>query len=238
METNASTSDSNPCIEQVMIALLGVQLGTLRSIKDMELAWLERYSVLILPAIGFLVVRDPKEALPAGLLVGITLGYLLLTIWMQDLLRKERRSYYRVLRSVIRAENFLGLYKIAFFADVQADAAFPKGLGPNLARDGTQPYSSFLNRQIYTLIAYSAVVASAIYQASVTYQNAAFLAVFAFVDLAWLFWVFWKDRIDLYQETLAEKGLAGAEPSWYPQATTSADVNNPTAPNNSLKPTA
>lgn len=200
-------------IREAATTLLNSHLSHLRSIKDMEMAWLDRYSVITFPAIGFLLAQNPSSAqLSPNLLWIIVSIYLAITLWIQDVLRNERRSYYRVLRSVTRTENYLGLFTANLIPESMANAAFPKGLGPNLNRDGTQPFATFLHRLVYTLIVYTSLVASVIY------QNGALLPALALiaVDLAWLLIIFWRDKSDLYREALAEKGLAGVSSSWYP----------------------
>jgi hypothetical protein len=220
--TDVTRENNNTWTKQAVVTLLEGHLGHLRSIKELELAWLDRYSVLTLPAIGFLIAHDRSTArLPCSLLWIMVSAYLAITLWIQDVLRKERRSYYRVLRSVIRAENYLGLFDVNFLPAVMAGGAFPKGLGPNPSQDGTQPYASFLQRLIYTFIIYTSIVVSALYQNSALIPSIVLIAV----DLVWLIVVFRRDKIDLRREALLEKGLAGTSPSWYPDTPKDSESN-------------
>lgn len=201
----------NSIEKETVQSMIDPLMSTLRSIKDMELQWVEKYTIVTLPVIGYLVISNPSNGLSKPLLSGIIVGYFFFTLWFQDVLRKERRSYYRVLRTLLRAQNYLGLYKIKFLAEPFADAAFPKGLGVNKGKDGTQPYSSFLHRQIYTVVIFLAIISACIYQNG----DVAFSLFLVPLDVAWLFYVFRLSKTELYKEAKSEEGLAGADPKWF-----------------------
>jgi len=50
-----SATGADPELKRSASALLAGRLTHLRSIKDMEMKWLDRFSAITLPAIGFLV---------------------------------------------------------------------------------------------------------------------------------------------------------------------------------------
>ncbi len=195
-------------------AIMTAQINALAALKDREFQWLERFTVLVGPAVGFLILRDPSPLLSLNMVFGLLVGYWLVTLWFQFILKKERRRYYRLLRSIVRAQNLLGLYQIRFLAIPFANSAFPKGLGPGKSRDGTQPFSSFFHRQLYTLIFFSAIASSAVYQRSELLSTSLGLVV---ADVLWLVLVFSMDRRQLYKDTVDEVGLAGWDPAWSPR---------------------
>lgn len=204
---------------QGVVTLLQSQLAQLRSIKDMEVKWLDRYSLFTIPVIAALLINDPKERqLPGDLLIIILVLYWVVTVWIREVILKERHSYYRVLRSVVRAEHYLGLVG-TFIPNVMADAGFPKGLGPIIGHDGTQAFSSFLHKQIYFLIIYASIAAASMYQSA----NWLLAITLLLLDLVWLIGVFYRDRRVMYSEVLAEKHLTGSSPSWYGEIETGAD---------------
>lgn len=118
-----------------LIAMMQTQLTTLQSIKAGEMQWIQFYTILTAPAIGFLIAGDPCKVAP--ILRYIIPAYIVVTGWFQYVLMKERHSYYGVLRSVVRAENLLGLS--GFLAPNFANSAFPKGLGPDKKKTERNP---------------------------------------------------------------------------------------------------
>jgi hypothetical protein len=189
-----------------LIAMMQTQLTTLQSIKAGEMQWIQFYTILTAPAIGFLIAGAPCKVAP--ILPYIIPAYLVVTGWFQYVLMKERHSYYGVLRSVVRAENLLGLS--GFLAPNFANSAFPKGLGPDKEKDGTQPCSSFLARQIYVFVFFFGLAGASAYQA----HNGWVLIYVAF-DLVWVAIIFCWDQKALRRQTLEEKGLSGSDPAWF-----------------------
>ena len=197
---------------------LDANLSHLRSIKDTEHKWVDLHSLITLPAIGYLMTVDRANDVWGWPLVAVVSAYLLLTGWVQYVLLRERYSYYSVLRTVARAQNFLGLYEVGFFSPHFAGSAFPRGYGPHPEADGTQPYSSFLRRQAYTIILFASLLATAGFRNTFLPGTFGVLTGAAFlVDLLWLVMIFQWDRTLLTTATEQERGLAGADPSWFPK---------------------
>jgi hypothetical protein len=208
MTADQTTTNTNNPSDQALIAMMQTQLATLQSIKAGEMQWLQFYTIVTVPAIGFLMASDPCKIAP---MVGLTLfAYLLITGWFQYVLLKERHSYFGVLRSVVRAQNLLGLYKSNFLSPHFANSAFPKKLGPCKAKDGTHPYSSFLNRQLYVCLFFVGLTLAGFYQARHFWGLTVLL-----IDTAWVFVIFIWDRKCLYRQTFNEQNLSGSDPKWF-----------------------
>jgi hypothetical protein len=172
---------------------------------------MERYTVLTAPAVGWLILRDAESPLPRSLLVGLMLIYWIITLWFQLILKRERRGYYRLMRSIVRVQNLLGLYQVGLLAPHYANSAFPRRFGPDKNIDGTQPFSSFLHRQLYLLVFLLAILAATVYQCPDLLWMATLLALF---DAAYLIALFIADGIQLRADTVSEQGLAGWDRSW------------------------
>ena len=172
---------------------------------------MERYTVLTAPAVGWLILRDAESPLPKSLLVWLMLTYWIITLWFQLILKRERRGYYRLMRSIVRVQNLLGFYRAGLLAPHYANSAFPQGFGPAKDIDGTQPFSSFLHRQLYLLVFLLAILAATVYQCPDLLWVAALLAL---VDAAYLIALFIADGIQLRVDTESEQGLAGWDRSW------------------------
>ncbi len=221
--------------EQGVITTLAGSVTHLRDIKQMEMKWLDRYSVLIVPAIAAIIywtAANPtnSSARPSRLIL-ITVGafiYMGLTMGIQWILCNERNSYYRVFRTVIRAQYHLGLFRNNFMADWMANAAYPKGFGPITDEDGTQPEKTFSYRNFYTFglyCAYLVVAAIAFFlepRVDLRWRLVAAIvaALLAVTDLLFLkLKIYPLDRERLRQGVLDEKGLLGTDPAWYPNGT-------------------
>jgi hypothetical protein len=193
------------------------KLSHLRSIKDTEVKWLQLFAIITLPAIGYLMGIGDDNPLLGPPIILLFFLYLALTGWIQYVFLRERISYYSVLRSVLRAQNLLGLMDAKYLSPHFAGSAFPRGFGPSPGENGTQPQSSFLRRQIYTVILYMGVLLAAMFR---TYSVSAWfsvIAIFALVgDLVWLGFIFYRDDGVLREHTAAEKDLAGSDPAWFP----------------------
>lgn len=154
--------------ETAIVALLESMMAHLREIKQIEMQWLGLYSLLTVPAAGYVSVNDMSNTRWVfGVLIAWVTGYFLFTRWVQDALCKERFSYYGIMLIVVRIENYLGFIRHRVLPLGMACAAFPEGIGPNAvvrAQDNTQRRSSFRIRITYTAILYLAVVAGCIYQ--------------------------------------------------------------------------
>ena len=199
-------------LRDAVLVVLQSHMQHLRSIKDMELKWLDRYSAIALPIAGFIVL-NPRNVLGAKGIALLMAFSFVLTIWIQVVLRKERRSYYRVMRAVVRAQNYLGLLSSGFISSAMANAPFPRGMGPDPNTDGTQPTSSFLHRLSYAFLVLAATVAGAAFQHP---DTLAYGVIFLVADLYWLWAIRRKDDRDLRAEAIAEKDLLGSDPAWYP----------------------
>jgi len=211
-------------------ATLGVQvtlaahLAHLRSIKDTEHKWLELYAILILPAIGYVMTVADTCAIFSWPLVVMLLLYLVLTAWLQNLLLRERFSYYAVLRSVIRSQNLLGLFDVNYLSAHFANSAFPPGFGPIPAEDGTQPQSSFRRRLRYVLFLYSALLLAAAFRWWSICQWFMVAPILFFFCGTFLYChTFWADRKGLINMTAQEEGLAGSEADWFPRLRSGGD---------------
>jgi hypothetical protein len=195
---------------------LDANLAHLRSIKDTEHKWLDLLSIITLPAVGYLMAVEDCNAVWGWALLVVLGMYLVVTCWMQYVLLRERFSYYAVLRSVVRAQNLLGLFDVGFLSPHLAGSAFPRGFGPYPDREGTRPFSSFLRRQLYTLILFSGLLAAAAFRTPVQPGLFGTLALVCLAgDVAWLVYLFRRDRQSLEHATAQEVDLAGADPAWF-----------------------
>ena len=187
-------------IQRSIDSILSAYLAQLREIKQIEIAWLDKYTLIALPAAGFLITNGPnKYSIPPGIIWIILLFYLLLTMWVQDILRKERYSYYSVLRVVIRAQKHLGLFG-TLLPKSWANYASPKGVGPDIDKDGTQPFSSFLNRILYILFIFCTIIGAAIYQDNSSINALALILL----DILWIIIIFNRDRFNLKKAAVTD----------------------------------
>ena len=116
-----------------------------------------------------------------------------------------------------RAQNLLGLFEIGFLSQHFAGSAFPKGFGPHPEVDGTQPYSSFLRRQLYITILFLSLMATGFFRNSFhPIAFGLFIAIAIVIDVLGLLGIFARDRRLLRTATERERGLAGADPRWFP----------------------
>jgi hypothetical protein len=196
---------------QGLLVLFEGHLNHLRSIKEVEIAWLDRFSIITLPSIGYFLTRTSNTLPVDADLWLVAIVYLFVTMWMQNSLRQERLSYYRVLRSVIRIQNLLGLFKIGILTERMVDAPFPKGLGPHPKNDGTQPFASFMRRQVYTWIIYTSLIVVIVYKNILLWP----LIGLIIIDAVFLVFVYIRDQNDLKNEAIKDKNLAGSDPMWY-----------------------
>jgi hypothetical protein len=204
-------------------ALLGVQtalaggLAHLRAIKDTEHKWLELYAILVLPVIGYLMSVGATNAIFNWPLVVLLLVYLVISASLQYVLLRERLSYYAVLRLVVRSQNLLGLFDIAYLSEHFANSAFPRGYGPNPAENGTQPQSSFTRRLAYVLVLFGGLVLTAIFRWwSISPWFIVVPALCVACDGFFLWWIYRWDKQELAKATVAEARLAGSEDAWFP----------------------
>lgn len=204
----------------VQITLEG-NLAHLRSIKDTELNWLQMFAILTLPAIGYLMGVGDDNPVLGWPIIPVFVLYLLLTGWLQYVLLRERISYYSVLRSVVRSQNLLGLFDIDYLSPHFADSPFPREFGPQPEENGTQPQSSFLRRQIYTVMLYVGFLLAAAFRACSASSRllpitAVIVAALCLaLDLVWLRYIFDWDETMLKAHTAREKDLAGSDPTWF-----------------------
>ena len=77
--------------------------------------------------------------------------------------------------------------------------------------DGTQPFSSFLHRQLYVLVFLLAILFAAVYQR----PELAWVAVtLGLADVVYLIAVFIADTAQMRADTAGEQSLAGWDSSW------------------------
>ena len=222
--------------DEALITFLGSLMGHLREIKQIEMQWIGVYSILTVPAAGYLSVND-MSATPGliWVLSGWALGYLLLTGWIQGALCKERLSYYSVMLTVIRLENHLSFFSKRVLPKAMAFAAFPEGVGPNeeiRGKDGTQRHSSFRTRIGYTLFIYFALLAGTVYQVwsvhragsagqPISSSCAAAYTLYALallgLDFLYLRWAYKNDLCKLTEGATAARNerLLGADETLY-----------------------
>ncbi|MCR4315658.1 MAG: hypothetical protein NUW37_04830 [Planctomycetes bacterium] len=191
--------------------LMSSHLSHLRSIKDMEMKWLTSFSAISLPGLGYLLATSAGSVGTemTSLLIALVF-YFCLTCWIQLVLSKERNSYYKVLRTVIRSQKLLGFFDANFLPSYMADAPFPKGIGEFKNIDSTQRCGSFLHRQLYTIFIFSLIVVVCVIRG--LNSNAFFLLA---MDIVWLIVLFRFDERDLYRDAINEKELYGADNKWY-----------------------
>lgn len=147
MSTPRSTLDRK---RELAIALLQSMHTHLRPIKALELVWIGTYAGLTLPVVAWLVLRSVAgDDLPRLLLAIIAVAYTAVAWWFREIMLRERLSYYRVLRNVIRLQHWLGAYRWKLLSDKWRDAAYPLGEGPLPHKDGTQQAASFSDRLWY-----------------------------------------------------------------------------------------
>jgi hypothetical protein len=204
-------SDTESVSVEALTALMSANVEALGQGKAREFQWMERYTVLTAPAVGWLFVRDAESPLSVMLLVGLMLIYWLIALWFQLILNRERRGYYRLMRSIVRIQNLLGFYQSGLLGPHFANSAFPKGFGPIKDVDGTQPFSSFLHRQLYVLVFLIAILFAAVHQC----PELAWIAVtLGLADVAYLIVVFVADTAQMRVDTAGEQGLSGWDRSW------------------------
>jgi hypothetical protein len=141
-------------------SLMESQISTLRSIKSSELAWVTNYLVGIIAISGFFLGSEKK--IDDWKFIFIQLIVFFLTIWFFYILAHERSSFYKVLRTLVRIQNCLGLFgnpeepnQFPILGVHDIDQAYPFGFGINKNKNGTKPYHSFLIRMILIYILYA-----------------------------------------------------------------------------------
>ena len=209
----AKSGERTAVSEPTLVALMTANLDALGQVKSREFQWSERYTVLTAPAVGYLALRDPTSPLAAPLVASVMASYWLITLWFQKILTRERHGYYRLMRSIVRIQNLLGLYESWLLAPEFANAAFPRGFGPNKSIDGTKPYSSFLHMQLYTMVFLAAVLAAGVYQRPDVWWLAVLLLL---ADIGFVARIFIDDRRILIRDTQEEADLAGWNSAWSP----------------------
>jgi len=212
-------------VTQGLSVTLEANLAHLRAIKDTELQWLNLFSLITLPAIGYLMSVSDRNAIWGWPLIVLMASYLIVTAGVQYAQLRERLSYYSVLRAVVRAQNLFGLIRIGYLSEHFANSAFPKGFGPNPELDGTQPQSSFLRRQLYTVLLFAGLLGAAFFRTPVyRYLTGVFALAMFIADVLWLACLFRWSRDSLASATAAECSLAGADPRWFPSEGISAEA--------------
>ena len=193
--------------------LMQSNMTLMRSIKTDELTWLYHYSVLMGAAITFISVTQ-RDSLPLQIFMG---ALIVLTLFFQFTMLKQRRSYYNVLRTVLRIQNELGLFKSisgkSFFSIGYINKGFPRKYGPKKEKNGTDPLSSFLWRLI--MIMFIQTFALFVYMKFSTLPDRCFFRWIA-LDLLFMAFLFWRDHKWQRNDTASIKGLSGSDDNWFP----------------------
>ncbi len=194
--------------------MLDNHLQHLRSIKDTEEKWLERMFAVFGGGIAWMATQPEMLKPMSSLSMACVFlsPFVFAIFFLQHVMAKERLSYYRVMRSVIRAQSLLNMFAHGFLSQGMRSAAFPLGLGPTPHRDGTQPFSSFGYRQ------------TAIFMFFVTFLGLASMnltalpiwlpVTLAILNLCWVVHLYVLDDVKLYRAVLQERGTAGFQEDW------------------------
>lgn len=221
--------------EQAALVVLRTMSETLRSIKAAEARWLDRYAVATAPAIAWVALRAATgDFISPWACIAITVPYTLLAAWVMSVLTDERRSYYGVLRTVVRLQNWAGLFETRLLPPYLANSPYPRGIGPDPETDGTRPESSHRRRLQFVFWAFLILLLTSIghnaawlLTASAALWPVGALAVSAAVAVGILevgalllhsAALAARDRRALYEAARREieLGLAGTDPSWVP----------------------
>jgi len=199
---------------------LETQINVLRAIKSNEMTWIYYYLLVMLAIIALLNTQGFNISLRNFIVLQSFI--LIMTIGFMYILLKERESYYNVLRQVIRIENYLGFFGYynsmnnevsgIVLRDNTFNSAFPVGYGPEKTENGTKPYSSFLWRMLFTLLIYLFFIVVTSKENLVPFYCQISMIIFPVFFLIYLFKL--DNRLQV-ENTLKEKGLLGAEESWF-----------------------
>jgi len=121
--------------------LLSSALAELRRIKTAESHWVDRYLVITATVIAASQMSIAVQHWGVYLLP----SHLLILMWFESTLLKERLGYYRTARSVVRYQRLLGLIENGLVPEHHAHP-YPEGFCPDKKHDGTRRTSSFLGR--------------------------------------------------------------------------------------------
>lgn len=203
--------------ESGLTITLDNHLQHLRAIKDTEEKWLERMFAVYGGSIAWMATKPDflKQLNDSWMASLFLLPFVFAVFFLQHVMAKERLSYYRVMRSVVRAQRILGLLEHKFLSPSMQSGAFPLGLGPNRNKDGTQPFSSFGYRQ------------AAIFAFFATFMELAYLNIIPLaswlvwlcliINLLWVVHLYVEDDVRLYNAVLSERGLSGFDKAWLPE---------------------
>jgi hypothetical protein len=126
---------------QGVCVLLSSALAELRRIKTAESHWVDRY--LVVSATVIATSQMPNAVQHWG--IWLLPAHLLVLFWFESTLLKERLSYYRTARTVVRYQRLLGLIESGLVPEHHAHP-YPEGFCPDSKHDGTRRTSSFLGR--------------------------------------------------------------------------------------------
>jgi len=193
--------------------MLDPLMSTLRAIKEVENKWVDRYVVIILALLGFLVYAE-KELLSFGICLGIAIVSFPLTTGIQLTLRKERISYYFILRTLVRAQNYLGLFEDCILPSSMIDSIFPIGIGRDKSKSGTKPLASFLNRMLLLSMMFAITLLLINYLQRHLFIMAA-SAVLLISNITLVLWIYFEDDKVMRKQILSEQHLEGYDKDWF-----------------------
>jgi len=211
-------------------ALMTSQLSILRSIKSNELILVNYYIIVMLAAIGFFSASHSffKDREIFGAIQSLILVF---TLWFMYMLFKERESYYNLVRSSGRIQNYLGLFGTinskgeregAILSLSVLDAGFPKGFGIYKTKNGTKPRSSFLGRIVIIMVIYGIFLTVSYNNKSIIYFPRIILLIIALVFAVDIF--VRRDPKSQKRNVLDERGLLGFEDDWAPNTIKEQDL--------------
>ncbi|MFN8431710.1 MAG: hypothetical protein U0V04_17145 [Spirosomataceae bacterium] len=197
------------------MSLFESQMAHLRSIKDSERSWLDKYMVIIFAALGFVLSDSAKNILTENVTIFLYSLFFFLTCWFQEVLMFERRSYFKVFRSIIRLEHYFNFFNLEekVLPEYLADSGFPSGYGFNKLKNGTNSFGTFFRLLSLTFILFSCFIMAILIKTG--FDSSGLCIFFIFLDIIWQVIIFFRDEKIMVKDIKSEEGLLGSNPEWY-----------------------